>query len=146
MNLAAEIQAPRSLERKTVTGQVEALLAMLNPGVVVERRRQERVAISVLFRLTPLDEDRQPIASQSIVVVGKNISQRGISFIHNRPFAYRRARITLVQLGLGHFDAELDIRWCRFTRPEWYESGGRLVRAAMRDWPSDDLDRSSDDA
>jgi hypothetical protein len=26
--------------------------------------------------------------------------------------------------------AEIDITWCRFTKPGWYESGGRLMRIA----------------
>jgi hypothetical protein len=134
------------IDNDTIKGQVEALLAQLHPGVIVERRRQVRVAAPVLFRLTPLDEDRQLVSDQSIVVVGKNISQRGISFIHNRPLPYRRARLTLIQPGMGTFDAEMDISWCRFTRPGWYESGGRLLRAANRFWPGDHLDLASDDA
>jgi hypothetical protein len=146
MEFAVEIKAPPSVDRDTMSGQVAALVAKLNSGVVVERRRHERVAIAVLFRLTPLDEYGQPMPRQSIVVVGKNISLRGISFIHNRPLSYRRARITLIQPGIGHFDAEVDIRWCRFTRPEWYESGGRLLRTATREWRAAELDPSCQDA
>lgn len=146
MELVVEKPAPSTIDLDTIGGQVEALLLQLNPSVAVERRRHARVPIPVLFRLTPLDEERQPVVNQSIVVVGKNISQRGMSFIHNRALPYRRARITLIQLGFGHFDAEIDIRWCRFSRPGWYESGGRLVRAAACSWPCEALNPTTSDA
>jgi hypothetical protein len=138
MNLAVECQDAPNAERGTTTCQVVALLSRLNPGVTIERRRHERIAVPVLFRLTPLDEDRQPVDHESTIVVGKNISHRGLCFIHDRPLLYRRARVTLAQPGLGYFDVEMDISWCRFTRPGWYESGGRLVRSTVpRVDPSD---------
>jgi hypothetical protein len=132
MKLATDMDRAADDGPETLAGQIEALLARLNPGVTFERRRDDRVAIPVLFRITPLDADRQPLESESTIVVGKNISRRGLSFFHERPLPHRRARITLAQPGLGQFAAEIDIRWCRFTRPGWYESGGRLVRSTIR--------------
>lgn len=146
MQLADNHQSAPTNDARTVSAQVEALLASLNPGVIIERRRHVRVAIPVLFRLTPLDDDRQPIRGKSLVVVGKNISQRGFSFVYNRPVSYRRARLTLIQPGLGQLDAELDIRWCRFTGSGWYESGGRLVRAASREWLTAESDLPIDES
>jgi hypothetical protein len=113
-----------------LTQQVEALLAQLTPAVTQERRREERVAIPVLLRITPLDPDRQSLLEEATIVVGKNISRRGISFYHERPLLYRRAIIELAEKSLGSFSAEIDVKWCRFTRPGWYESGGRLIRLA----------------
>ena len=144
MDLVVEKQVSPTIDLDTIGGQVEALLSQFNPGISVERRRHLRIPVPVLFRLTPLDDDRQPVAEQSIVVVGKNVSQRGISFIHNRPLPYRRARITLIQPGFGPFDVEVDVRWCRFTRPGWYESGGRLLRAAARTWTCSEMELASD--
>jgi hypothetical protein len=37
--------------------------------------------------------------------------------------------IELTHPGIAPFAAEIDISWCRFTKPGWYESGGRLIRA-----------------
>jgi hypothetical protein len=116
-------------DRAVLSQLVQELVAGLNPTVALERRRDERVAIPVLFRLTPLDNDRQPIESAAVTVVGKNISRRGLSFYHKHPLTYRRAVITLQHPELGDFSAEVDITWCRFTKPGWYESGGRLVAA-----------------
>ena len=109
--------------------QIESLIARLHPAVERERRRDDRIAIPVLFRLTPYDADRLPLDELSTIVVGKNISRRGLSFFHENPLPQRRGRIQLVHPGLVSFAAEIDISWCRFTKPGWYESGGRLVRA-----------------
>ncbi|HEX4415832.1 MAG TPA: hypothetical protein VH107_19535, partial [Lacipirellulaceae bacterium] len=64
--------------RASLANQVELLLARLHPSVDTERRKDERVAIPVLFRLTPLDAGRQPCGHESTIVVGKNISRRGL--------------------------------------------------------------------
>jgi hypothetical protein len=133
MTAASTLPVAASGARATLTNQIEALVGRLHPPVVCERRNDDRIAIPVLFRLTPLDANRQPIESQAAIVVGKNISRRGISFFHERPTPYRRAIIELAQPGLGSFAAEIDVNWCRFQRPGWYESGGRLIRLASRD-------------
>jgi hypothetical protein len=116
--------------RSSITKQIEALLARLNPPVTVERRSDERVAVPVLFQLTPLDENGQPVELAALTVVGKNMSRRGISFYHNEPLLYRRAIITVDHAGFDGFSAEVDISWCRFAKPGWYESGGRLLGVA----------------
>jgi hypothetical protein len=128
MNVAQDLDAV-STTRATLATQVEVLLTQLHPEVPVERRRDVRYPIPVLFSLTPLDSDRQPVEHETVTVVGKNISRRGMSFYHERPLPHRRALITLADPHLGKFAAEIDVSWCRFRRPGWYESGGRLVRA-----------------
>lgn len=119
--------------RATLAGQIESLVARLHPTVAVERRHVDRIAIPALFRLTPFDADHQLLRSQASIVVGKNISRRGMSFYHERPMPHRRALIELAHPGLGEFVAEIDVSWCRFTRPGWYESGGRLLRSPLED-------------
>ena len=128
--------------RATLTNQVELLLSRLYPPVDRERRHEDRVAIPVLFRLTPLDADRQTLEQAAMVVVGKNISRRGISFYHEHPMAHRRAIIELADPAVGSFIAEVDVTWCRFTKPGWYESGGRLVRSAIPNAQSSTIDES----
>jgi hypothetical protein len=131
MNIANDAGVAGDTDRVTLANQVESLLSRLNPSVSPERRRDERFPIPVLFRITPLDADRQLIESEAVIVVGKNISRRGFSFYHERPISHRRAIIALAQPGLGIFSAEIDVSWCRFRRPGWYESGGRLVRSIL---------------
>ena len=130
MSGAIDLGAVVNAERESLADQVESLLAQLNPDVLIDRRRDDRTAIPVLFRLVPLDTDRQPIEAEAAIVVGKNISRRGVSFYHEKPITHRRALIELADPNVGSFVAEIDITWCRFTKPGWYESGGRLLRTA----------------
>jgi hypothetical protein len=130
MTLAIEKNISAKTNRATLTIQIEALLSRLHPSVERERRHDDRIAIPVLFRLTPFDVDRQPLNHEASIVVGKNISRRGVSFYHEKPITHRRALIELADPSVGSFVAEIDVTWCRFTKPGWYESGGRLIRTA----------------
>jgi hypothetical protein len=130
INRMIDTPAAQRVSRAAVAKQVEALVAQLNPTVSVERRSDERVAVPVLFRLTPLDERRRPVECEAVTVVGKNVSPRGLSFYHNQALPYRRALISVQHPTCDVFSAEIDISWCRFTTAGWYESGGRLVAAA----------------
>jgi hypothetical protein len=141
MSLLANSSIVAKTNRATITIQVEALLTRLYPAVGRERRHDDRIAIPVLFRLTPFDADHQPVAQDSLIVVGKNISRRGVSFYHERPITHRRALIELADPSAGIFVAEIDVTWCRFTKPGWYESGGRLLRSAA---PIADLSRTEE--
>ena len=131
MTIATENIAVSKSNRATLTIQVEALLAGLYPPTDRERRHDDRIAIPVLFRMTPLNSDRQPLVQDQAIVVGKNISRRGVSFYHEHAITHRRVTIELADPNVGTFAAEVDITWCRFTRPGWYESGGRLIRTVM---------------
>jgi hypothetical protein len=136
MTLVTATSITAKTNRATLTIQIEALLTRLHPTVERERRHDDRVAIPVLFRLTPFDSDRQPLEQESSIVVGKNISRRGVSFYHEKPITHRRALIELADPSAGNFVAEIDVSWCRFTKPGWYESGGRLIRSVT---PAADL-------
>jgi hypothetical protein len=136
MTLVADSSIAAKTNRATLTIQIEALLTRLHPAVGRERRHDDRIAIPVLFRLTPFDGDRQPLEQETLIVVGKNISRRGVSFYHEKPITHRRALIELADPSVGSFVAEIDVTWCRFTKPGWYESGGRLIRSAA---PTTDL-------
>jgi hypothetical protein len=113
----------------TLTHHVHELIDSLHPEVTTERRRYDRTPIPYLFQLTPLDADGQPLLDQTMTVVGRDISPRGMSFFHEQPLPYRRAIIALEHPDAPQFTAEIDIRWCRFAKIGWYESGGRLLRS-----------------
>jgi hypothetical protein len=129
MSLAIGESSTNKFDSTLLAREVQALVARLRPHVTVERRHDDRVAVPLLFRLIPLDRRGKPIHDDAITVVGKDISKRGLSFFHGQPLTYRRAIVSLEHPEFGRFAAELDINWCRFTRPGWYESGGRLVRS-----------------
>jgi hypothetical protein len=117
-------------DRAALARQIQTLVARLHPTVTLERRRGERLSVPVMFRLTPLTDDGQAIAGESITVIGKNISRHGLSFYHAVPVPYRRARISVENIDVA-FAVEIDINWCRFSKPGWYESGSRLIAAVV---------------
>ena len=113
--------------------------------MTLERRRHDRLSVPIMFRLTPLADDGQPVASESITVIGKNISRDGMSFYHSVPLTYRRAKITVENIDID-FAAEIDINWCRFSKPGWYESGSRLIAAVAHGaTPTSECRDNSDD-
>ena len=101
--------------------------------VVYERRKYGRIPLPLVLQLTPLDQTGQQLKSLAVAVVGKDISPRGISFFHERPLPHRRAIASFEHPDVGRFCVEVDVTWCRFTCPGWYQSGGRLIRSIPRD-------------
>lgn len=107
----------------------ELLLAMYPPGPPMERRVDRRYPYPRLIRLTPVAEDGCTPMGTSLVVVGHNLSERGLGFFHQAVIPYRRV--------IASFDAGddrwlgllVDLAWCRFTKLGWYECGGRFVQA-----------------
>jgi hypothetical protein len=120
---------PQAADSDEVRTQVWALLSTLYPKVtVVERRRETRYPFPFLIYLTPVDDDGTP-CGESIVVVGKHVSERGLGFYHAKPIAHRRVVASLERPHNGYYAFLLDLRWCRFTRQGWYESGGRFLES-----------------
>ena len=106
--------------------QVWGLLKALFPRAdVTERRREMRYPFPYLIHLTPVAEDGLTPCGETMVVVGKHISQRGLGFYHPKPIPYRRA-IASLESGHGWVGFLIHLGWCRFTRQGWYEGGGRL--------------------
>jgi hypothetical protein len=123
-----------------VCAQVWGLVSTLYPkNDAIERRRETRYPFPYLVHLTPVDCDGVTPRGESIVVVGKHISQRGLGFYHPKPLPYRHM-IASLESGSGHWYGFLiDLNWCRFTRQGWYESGGRFLQTA--DSPLENEDR-----
>jgi hypothetical protein len=109
--------------------QIWALLSTLQPSMdILERRREMRYPFPHLVHLTPIGEDGSTPCGESLTVVGKHISQRGLGFYHPKPLPYRRM-IASLESGSGWLGFLIDLTWCRFTRQGWYESGGRFLQA-----------------
>jgi hypothetical protein len=110
--------------------RIWALLGTLAPDVGMERRRETRYPFPYLVHLTPVGPDGVTPAGETIVVVGKHVSQHGLGFFHPKPLVHRRM-IASLQTDAGRWHAFLvDLSWCRFTRQGWYESGGRFLDIA----------------
>ena len=112
--------------------QVWGLLSNLYPeDSLVERRRDNRYPFPFLVHLTPVDDDGQPVSSETIVVVGKHLSEQGLGFYHPKPLPHRRMIVSLESPGGQWMGFLIDLSWCRFTKQGWYESGGRFIRSVL---------------
>jgi len=113
-----------------VRTQVWALLTTLYPQhELVERRREYRCPFPYLIHLTPVGKDGISPEGETLVVVGKHLSQRGLGFYHPQPLPHRRM-IASLEDTRGHWLGFLiDLSWCRFTKQGWYESGGRFLQS-----------------
>lgn len=129
--MASERALPVGIARMTteesVSGQVRRLLQrQAGDSALVERRRDRRYPFPTLMTLWPADGER---LETSFVIVGKDISDRGLGFFHQQPITCRRAVVVCELPGAEPTAFLVDINWCRFTCHGWYESGGRLLEA-----------------
>ena len=112
-----------------VRAKVCGLLSSLYPrGNMVERRGEQRFPFPHLLHLTPVSAEKVVQLEETVIVVGKHLSERGLGFYHQQPLPNRQM-IVSIELGSGAWLGILiDLTWCRFTKHGWYESGGRFLR------------------
>ena len=113
---------------ESVRRQVWGVLAGLYPrGKTPERRAVQRFPYPYLLYLTPVNESLAP-CGDSVAVIGKHLSERGLGFYHTKPLPYRHmiASLELAESSWASF--LLDIKWTRFTQYGWYDSGGRFLQ------------------
>jgi hypothetical protein len=94
----------------------------------IERRGRRRYPYPYLVRLTPVDGDGVTPQGETVVAVGKHLSEQGIGFYHRNPLPYRRMIVALETAGGDRLRLLIDVTWCRFTEQGWYESGGRFLQ------------------
>src|SRR5882724_2441791 len=123
---------PAQVRLSALTEQFRLLRDALERPVTFERRQFGRIALPLVLQITPLDQTGKPLEHLATSAVGKDISPRGISFFHELPLPYRRAIASFEHQDVGRFSVEVDVSWCRFTSPGWYQSGGRLIRTVAR--------------
>ena len=108
--------------------EVRVLIEHLFPQPPSSDRRTEfRNPYPFLVALTPVDGEGTDLSEDSVVVVGKDLSEHGFGFFHREPFPYRRAIVTLSDSSGYSVRLLIDLAWCRFTTHGWYESGGRFL-------------------
>jgi hypothetical protein len=121
---------PNPQSDEVIRRQVWGVLVGAQPsGRVVERRTDQRYPYPHLLYLTPVAEDGITAAGESVVVVGKTLSERGLGFYYQQPISHRRMIASLESSEMRWAAFLIDITWCRFTRYGWYDSGGRFVQA-----------------
>jgi hypothetical protein len=118
-----------NLQVDDVRLQVWGLLSTLYPKQeFMERRNETRYPFPYLVHLTPVATNGNTPEGETIVVVGKHLSEQGLGFYHPKPLPYRRVIASLESNGCW-LAFLVDLKWCRFTRQGWYESGGRILES-----------------
>ena len=112
-----------------IRSQVWGILTSLYPrGRIIERRREMRYPFPHLIVLTPVNDTGERQVDETVVVAGRQLSERGLGFFHPTPLPFRHVIATLELDGGREVSFLLDLNWCRFTRRGWYESGGRFLK------------------
>jgi len=94
----------------------------------MERRKVQRGPYPYPVYLTPLSPDREPLLEETVVALGKSVSELGLEFYHGSALPYRRM-IASLEYEEGRWLAfEMDLSWCRFGKHGYYENGGRFLR------------------
>ncbi len=95
-------------------------------------RTRVRMALPFLVEIFPLDNRGKLLKKESCVVVGKDLSQRGIGFFHKEVIPYKKIRVLFTMPGEVQIEADVDLTWCRYTDLDWYESGGRILKDQLK--------------
>jgi len=113
-----------------VRAHICGLLTHFQPRVArLERRSDQRYPFPYLLHLTPIAADGTPVLRDTVVVVGKHLSEHGMGFYHTKPLPHRRMIVSFEAGNDAWLSFVINLTWCRFTKQGWYESGGRFLRA-----------------
>jgi hypothetical protein len=109
---------------------VSGILGSLYPeSLPNNQRRQRRLPFPHLVYVTPVGPDGETPVVGTLVAAGKHLSESGLGFYHPDPILFRQAIVSLEQPPGEWHSFLIELRWCRFIRQGWYESGGRFLRS-----------------
>jgi hypothetical protein len=125
-------------EDDQIRAQVWGLLTTLYPrDDLVERRHETRYPFPCLVHLTPVGEDGITPEGETIVVIGKHLSEKGFGFYHRATLPQRRMIVSIEGRRGQWIGFLIDLRWCRFSKGGWYESGGRFLQTVLSPMQND---------
>jgi hypothetical protein len=93
-----------------------------------ERRLRQRYPIACKMHLMPIDAAGAPVAHETLIIFGKDLSRTGICFSHDFQLPHRRLLISLLDPQIGQFVVEAEVVWTRPTMIGLHESGCHLIR------------------
>ena len=91
-----------------------------------ERRKITRYPYPNPIYLTPL-EDGVAVIDETIVVLGRHLSECGLDFYHNEPVTQKKLIVSLDDSCPDLGKVIMELTWCRFLRHGWYQNGGRFL-------------------
>lgn len=128
MTNASAVDSPADqalTHRRAVKRAVRLVLWNAQPGRGgTERRREKRHLFPYPVRLKSVDATSD---DETIVVLGKHLSESGLDFYHFQALADRRMVATFECDGT-EVELLLELTWCRFGKHGLYENGGRFVQ------------------
>ncbi len=133
-------QVPGIAADQSIRERVRLLFQMYRQQTTGDDRRNDRrEPFPFPIYVTPVDEGGSAVVDDTLVVLGKHLSERGLDFYYEAPLPYRRV-IASWESSAGHWLALLlDLRWCRCNKHGWYENGGRFLQVV--DSPLSDAHR-----
>ncbi len=93
-----------------------------------DRRCDRREPFPYPIDIIPVALDGRLRHEETVIVVGKHLSERGLDFYYPAPLPYRRVVASWECPDGDRTALLLDLRWCRCTKRGWYENGGRFLQ------------------
>lgn len=118
----------RKRSEHDVYAAIHLLLGHQPVRQVAERRREQRYPYPYPVRLTTITSDGAVAPAESVVVLGKHLTEHGLDFYYKQPLAYRRVIATFERNGQDLLHLMMELTWCRFGHHGWYENGGRFLQ------------------
>ncbi len=108
---------------------LNALTASWRPAsIVIERRREHRIACDLPGVLFPLDRQGNALAISAQDIRINDLSGQGIGIAHPDPMPHRLVLVAFESTDDGPIRLVVRLKWCRFKQAEVYESGGQVLR------------------
>jgi hypothetical protein len=104
-------------------------------STVADRRPGHRVRCNFKAGLLPFDELGRLPSTSPIEVQVTDLSQCGIGIMHLHPMPHRLVLLTYETDAGQATRLVVRLKWCRFKRSEFYQSGGQIVRVMLPDVP-----------
>lgn len=101
-----------------------------------ENRLEARHPYPYPVHLTPLDADGRLILDDTVVVLGRHLSDHGLDFYHREPLGGRRFIASLPVGTNGWIAFVLELSWTRFSRHGWYDNGGKFLQKVASPLPA----------
>ncbi len=121
----------RTTEDQKIRQRVRLVLQVFHQTsrVACDRRSDHRIPFPYPIYVTPVDAAGVSTTDETLVVLGKHLSERGLDFYCQMAIPHRRV-ITSWECGAAQWIALLlDLTWCRSNHHGWYENGGRFLQA-----------------
>lgn len=127
-----------------MTGIAEETVQLLSPQQLSEllsgfdapsndanRRNKNRRGFNCAMAFIPIGATGRPSTKDALRVMGKDISEAGLGFIHDRPLPSKRGVICFERPGAGKYAIEIAVLWTQEESTGSYESGCWMLRKAI---------------